>query len=115
MRLLTCLGLLRGLVTSALVLAILLALAYACFCHRTDQLTGLDDGQPVVLAGWVRTAYEPGSPQGAYELEDATGKVFVTTQLGTPQQGTMVLVWGTKKDTNTSRAVVIERRRVGNF
>ena len=115
MRLIAWLGLLRGLLTSALVLAILLVLAYVCLCHRADQLGQLQDGQSVVLAGWVRTAYEPGSPQGAYELEDVTGKIFVTTQLGAPQPGTMVLVWGSKKNTNTGRAVVIERRRIGNF
>ena len=115
MRLMTCFGLLRGLLTSALVLAILLALAYVCLCHRADQLARLENGQSVVLVGWVRAAYEPGSPQGAYELEDATGKVFVTTQLGAPQSGTMVLVWGNKKNTNTGRPVLIERRRIGNF
>ncbi len=115
MRLFMYLGLLRGFVTSALVLALLLVLAYGCFCHRVDQLGRLADDERVLLVGWVRAAYDTNAPEGAYELEDATGVTFVGTRVGVPQPGNIVLVWGAKASTTTGRPMVVEHRRTGSF
>jgi hypothetical protein len=115
MQFLMCLGLLRKFVTSAIVLALLLTLAYALFCYRVDQLGQVADNAPVLLVGNVRAAYDAGPQDGAYELEDATGVTFVSTNVGLPQQGSFVLLWGVKASTGTGRPMIREHRRAGSF
>lgn len=109
------LTLLRGVVASLIVLAILLVIAYACFCHRAGSLTSVKEEGYVVLVGQVKQTF--GGPLGdaVYVLEDPSGAVYVLTDVGLPSEGAVVIVWGKKTTTEGGRAMVVERRRAGTF
>jgi len=100
---------------SIILLCVLIAVAYACFCTPIAGLGGVDDDRSVIVVGRVQSTYGVEATEQVYEISDPSGSVFVSTQLGTPQTGTVVVVWGVKTSTGTSRPVIFERRRGGNF
>lgn len=114
MRLLSLIRWPRSLVAFAVVLITTLVVAYATFCDRVGCLAEADVGTRVLLCGSVISSAEA-EMEIAYEIEDRTGHVFVLTSVGAPSKGAIVLVWGTKMQTDTGRAIVKEHKRVGSF
>jgi hypothetical protein len=105
----------RGLLGTLIVLAILLAIGYACLCTQAAAIGAIQDGQSVMLVGRVRRAHGDGAEPAVYELEDPSGRIFITTEVGAPVEGAVVLVRGTKNRTDEGRPIVVERQRLGTF
>lgn len=85
-------GFARGLLGTLIVIAIFLALAYACFCTQAGAVGAVPDGRSVMLVGRVRSAHGDGAEAAVYELEDPSGRIFVTTEVGAPIEGALILV-----------------------
>jgi len=107
----------RRLITFALVLAVLLLLAYWAFCDRVCTLTEVPTGDKAVLVGIVEDVcvVEGEGMTAAFRLADPTGKVFIISHSGAPREGCLVIVWGTRTQTDEGRTVVMETRRLGSF
>lgn len=105
----------RKVIGSLIVMAIIVAIAYACFCTHIDAIGMAKDETRLVLVGQVHRAHGDEVGNAAYELEDPSGRVFVITQVGTPSDGSLVIVLGTKNTTDNGRPLVIEQRRAGTF
>ena len=109
------LGFARGLLGTLIVIAIFLALAYACFCTQAVAVGAVPDGRSVMLVGRVRAAHGDGADGAAYELEDPSGRIFVTSEVGAPIEGALVLVCGKKSQTDEGRPIIVEDQRLGTF
>ncbi len=106
---------LRRSVASALVLAILLVLLYACVCTQAGSLDGVGEERRVVLFGKVRGGFGDPAGQCVYVLEDPSGAAFILSEHGTPRENAFVIVWGAKHATDEGRPLVVEQRRAGAF
>lgn len=117
MRLINLLMPIRKLIVSALVLAVLLVLAYWAFCDRVCTLAEVPMDDKAVLVGIVEDVcvVEGEGATAAFRLVDPTGKVFVVSHRGPPREGCLVIVWGTRQQTDEGRTIVIETRRLGSF
>jgi len=109
------LTLLRGLVASLIILTILLVLLYVCFYTAAGSLDDVTDGKNVGLVGQVKRVFGGTDRACVYVLEDPSGAVYVLTDVGSPQEGAFVIVWGTKTTTDEGRSMIVERRRAGTF
>lgn len=115
MKWISYLGCARGLLGTLIVIAVFLALAYACFFTQAGAVGEVQDGQSIILVGRVRSAHGEGAVAAVYELEDPSGRIFVTTEVGAPIEGALVLVRGTKSRTDEGRPIVVENQRMGTF
>lgn len=108
-------GFARGLLGTVIVIAILLVLVHACFCTHAGAVGAVPDGRSIMLVGRVRSAHGEGAEAAIYELEDPSGRIFITTLVGAPSEGALVLVRGTKSRTDEGRPIVVENQRTGTF
>ena len=96
---------------------VLLVLSYVFLCDRAENLDSLPFGQTVRLVGFVREVF-PSSGQErntVYVLQGISGQAYLISQKNPPRQGTLLIVWGMKAESDTGRSVVIENGRVGDF
>lgn len=105
----------RAVVGSLVVLSILLAVAYFACCTQAGKLAGAADGDKVVMAGQVVECFGDVGENCVYVLEDPSGSVYVTSDSGTPAPGTFVVVWGSTRETDAGRAMLVEHKRAGTF
>jgi len=99
------------------LLLVVLVLSYVFLCDRAEQLGSLSSGKKVTLVGFVTDVF-PSSGQSrntVYKLRDLTGEAYLVSQKNPPREGTVLIVWGVKGETDTGRAILIEKNRVGDF
>jgi len=96
---------------------VLLVLSYVFLCDRIENLDSLERGKTVVLAGFVEEVFRsPGQEHNIiYKLRDITGETYLLTQKTPPREGTVLIVWGTKAETEAGRPILLEKNRVGDL
>ena len=100
---------------SSLLIVVLLLVAYATLFERVGDLpSDTDDAGRVSICGRV-AVLENSDPTGIYEVSDPTGRIFIATQQGIPQDGACVVVVGMLKKSDESRSFVFEKFRLGTF
>lgn len=99
------------------IATLLLQVAYLAFCQPAGLLVECEDNEVVRVAGRVvATAASEHTPhRGAYQLEEPTGRVWIISERGLPDKGSLVLVRARKTTTGEGRPLGIELRRLGTF
>jgi len=96
---------------------VLFVLSYVFLCDRAENLDSLQCGKTVVLVGFVEEVF-PSTGQDrniVYKLQDLTGEAYLLSQKNPPREGTVLIVWGTKGETEAGRPILLEKNRVGDF
>lgn len=90
---------------------------YVFFCDRAEDLDSLPSGETVILAGFVEEvfSFSQQDQSTVYKLQDLSGEAYLVSQKDPPREGTVLVVWATKSETDAGRSVLIEKNRVGDF
>ena len=108
-------GFVRGLCTSLLFFAMLVAIAYSYSCTRVADLRRLNDNEPVIVVGWVQGVCEGGQHQAVYRLADFTGSTFVGTGINLPQPRSLIVIRAIKRSTDSGRPMILEEGRTATL